>query len=168
MNSDLDNKKKPDFFFKIKKTSKTGKKFLNIQNEMIRCYKKAQDLVIELGGESWNHGHFNVSGGISAIKFRPKFKSSNYKVIKIEDDVLHFPKSQTKGGREILKKIEELPVVQIRDLNEIMNIKELLSNIGFKDRGDYFLVDCPGNWVFTPPTDAKKITEQQHKELLNV
>jgi hypothetical protein len=106
-------------YFIVRKGSALYDKFQKLREDMKSAHAAAKKLAKELGAEAIRGSSLGLAGGISSFVFpegTPKPK--NWKRI-IYGDWEYFP-SKFKANAELLARIEALPVVKEKELNDIV------------------------------------------------
>jgi len=154
--------------FIFKKNSGTGKDFQAMVDKVGNCNKKAYHLAIELGGKSFRPAFGCIAGGISSICFDPD-KHPDKKLWKRSGAGRHefMPKKNSRAGKAIAKQIEDLPVVNNQDLNNILGFTNLnpFCHPGYNTNNDeYFGFHFSDDWDFIPNEDMIEITMSEWQE----
>lgn len=154
-------------YYKIDRTTVTGQKFNGIDKRLIHCHDKAVGLIEEMlvdGVEIVNYRLADncVSGGIGSV-FIDGFTPSYMKRVKGTRNE-YLPSPKTTQGRLLDKKIKELPVVTISDLNSCIDIPvdAMIGSIGYNSTNpQYALILIYKKWNITPPSECIEIEETE-------
>lgn len=150
--------------FKTLRTSETGKLLNQVVLKMAAC-KRAQDLVAKiLGFTRYRHRNDVAYGGISCIIFDKPPSKQNW--VKAQDGYL--PRRKGKRNKHIANMIDSLPVVKASELCEAINLENFgefkLPGLSFSNK-EYYLLDISDDWMYNPPEDCIKISEEEYKKL---
>jgi len=155
-------------YYKLKKGSPTYDALKEVWEKMHKYNKKAFKLVEELGFKKFGINREGVAGGISC--FQSSEKPEGYKSIGNSGDNLIFPK---KNNKEVLEKIDALPIVSKKEFNDTIGFKEQFSDrmyhssFGCKRVDDVFLIEVSNECDYTPTEGMIEITFTEYKELSN-
>lgn len=165
--------------FKVKRSSALGKKFTALQVEIDAATNAAKALANELGFSKWREGRRCVAGGISAFHAERKPEGWGYAFTrKYPRDF--FPKRSLKANKQIVDRIDALPVVEYEDLNKLIRYdgfktNELAHNgdgsskisfmpqVIFKE--NFVLVSVPEYVKYKPVKDMIEITVTEYRKL---
>lgn len=133
--------------------------------------KTCSDFCKSIGATNvWlRHGHA-VGGGLAAVHFESEPNKDWRKYKEVEDKVFYRPLRRTKAGKELAKKIENLPIVDESLLNEHSGCDELdvflrpgyhmMPKIGMA------VLTLKDEWEFTPKGEGwEEITVTEHNRL---
>lgn len=157
--------------FKILKGTETFKKLDDFEKEIKRVNKCAIDLSKELGGdEKGTHlGHpHHLAGGIFGIKMPDK--PDGWKDASKNHYNFFFPKIN-KANKPILDKINSLPILKHKDLNDILSFEFQSSGFtwyncpGVEWGKEYILLNVDDNCYFTPNEDMIEILGSEYIKL---
>lgn len=145
--------------FKVLKTSKIGNNITNILKKADECREAQIKLSKELGFKSWRGGYWSAWGGISCVFFD---NTPDTKLWKKQDDGW-FPKLNSKAGKELGKKFDELPRVSRRELNDTIDFKEPgFEKIGLNWSNDnYYGVMAQDDWGIVSNDELIEITNTE-------
>lgn len=158
--------------FIFKKDSPTGKEFKSMVDKCGLYNTKAYDLAIELGGKSFRLGWGAIAGGISSIVFEPE-NHPDPKLWKSSGVGRHefMPKKNSREGKAIAKRIEDLPEITYQDLNNLLGFTDInpFSHPGYNTGNDqYFGFHFSDEWNFQPNEDMEEITVGRWNELFEI
>lgn len=151
-------------YYKLEKGNETFEKLDNVWERMIECNKKAYALCKELGFTKMGRSNNGVAGGISC--FQADQKPEGFKTLKGYN--LYFPK---KNNKEVLNKIDELPIIEHKEYNETIGFKSQFStsfhhsSFGSKKVNDIYLIEVSEECKYTPTKDMVEITITEYKKL---
>ena len=91
-----------------------------INQKMVDAQNKAFDFVKEMGGISWFENPWKLAGGIAGICFDKQ--PANWR--KVCDGKAYAPYRNRKAVQQVRKQIEQLPVVEYEELNNVLNFTE--------------------------------------------
>ncbi len=155
-------------YFITKKNTATGKKFAALEAKMQVVTKAQKALSKELGATQWRDSYWVVMGGFSALIF-PKGKEPDLKLWKNVNGskTEWMPRYNRKASKEISNKINALPVIRNKDLNDCIGFKaDIFKSIGFNPYSkDYFGFIAKEEWNIRVPKDCKEITYTQWKKI---
>lgn len=152
-------------YFKIEHGTELFKEFESLNERRHKAHDAAFKLQKSLGGLGYTRPYGSLGGGINAIKFEDKpdgFKSINKSMS------LYSPK---KSNKEMIKRIENLPIVTEDELNSMLGFEPQFSgkyyhNLpGFIECEKYILVDVSDLCKYTPKSDMIEILSSEYKEL---
>jgi len=159
--------------FITKRTSKTGKKFVEIEKRRQEAHDAAFTLIEKIGASRWRTGFWLVFGGISGIIFNKRIVDGvtvpkipdHLKEIKTDE---YMPDRTTRNGKALQKKIDALPEVTGDDLNACIEFNGgQYRTIGVDLRHPkYILFSAEDHWECSPPIDCTEITVRRYKSLL--
>lgn len=146
-----------------KRDSETGKKAIQLSKRMLDSNEKAIKLAKELGGKGARGGFDCVGGGISSIEFDKAPDAKLWKHLRYNE---YMPKLNIKAGKEIQKRIDNLPVVRNHEMNEIIDAKVTFGHIGWNtSRDDVVGFITKEKWQMSIPEDCEEITITKWNEL---
>lgn len=149
--------------FKTKKSSNTGKKFAKMKVNADAAHEAIVSLSKELGFSSWRRGYWSCFGGASSVSFD---EAPDNKIWKKRDDG-YYPKKNSKEGKKLAEKFENLPTVTAEELNGCVGYDGApFKSIGYNSNNDeYFGFAVGDDWGFTPPKDCVEITTTEYNRL---
>lgn len=152
-------------YFKTKKTSETGSNFTAMCEKKDESFKAAKALAKEVGMQSWRGGYWMAFGGMSSCIFKEKPDSKIWGKSQVEGE--YYPKRNSKAGKAMYKRIEDLPTVSKGDLNACIGFKEpYFKTIGFSSSNDsYFGFEVGDDWNVKIPNDCVEITKTEYDKL---
>lgn len=158
-----------DLYYKILRTSETGKKFTEIEKRGDVCHEVLKAFLDKYGFQKYRPSRISHIGGISSCvnpssPLDPKlWKDSGYGINE------WMPKLNTKEGKAIMKEINTLPIVDIDELNEVVGYEGnhfKSAHIGFSSvNKTYYGFVLADKWKVTPPSDSEEITASEYKRL---
>ena len=153
-------------YYKVKKSSPTGKKFNTLMKDIDKANAAALKLMKELGGTMIRREPFAIGGTIMSIRLDPNMREkTGFKKLKKGHNE-YIPHPTTKEGKFIQSEINDLPRVVFADLNKIVNCDEILSNIGFYPMNEkYFLLNIDSAWNVVTPSDCVELKESDYEKL---
>ena len=161
-------------YFKVLRTSETGKRFKVVSDKMDECTKQIHALSEKYGFKRWRHFNFEVWGGLSAVLFAEKedeeFLNRPSSSLWTEVRGGYLPKRNTKIGKQMYEEFKQLSTVGIKELNEVVGYKpdSPWAHIGFSFRHPlYFLFETKDGIPFTPPYDCVEIMYSEYESLKN-
>ena len=143
-------------YFKTKKNSNTGKKFQVINDKLNMCFNAQIEFINSINAKQFRPGIWLAAGGISSIIFDENYNvPKHFKLLKDTFNE-YMPKLNCKDGKIIQEKIDKLPTVSIRELNNCIGFKEdMFKTIGFNMSNDeYFIFTTREEWNITIPNDC--------------
>jgi len=148
--------------FKTRRESKTGKKIAEIEK---KAQKAIEVLSNDLGFKSWRIGYWCAFGGCCCVMFD---EEPNIKLWKSQEDG-YFPKKNSNAGKELAKKLEDLPTVSLDDLNQSVGFdgapwKHIGVNFNNKD---FFGFEVGDDWKFETPDDCEEITVSSFNKMFD-
>lgn len=157
--------------FKVLKGTELFKQLDNLKKEMNRCNKLAFDFVESLGYKSMR-GKFNtLAGGLSSIIIEAGHPKDWRKC---EGKHEYFPMKR-KSNKELLDKINSLPIIVDDDLNKILNFqpwgkRKNERHLNFHPAVQWsdavILVDVSSNYVsYKPFADMIEILDSEYLKL---
>ena len=147
--------------FKLKRSSDSGKKIEKILIESRKCFKAQRELAKDLGFKSWRGGYWCCWGGISCAIFE---EAPDSKLWMKEGDG-YYPKRNSKAGKALAKRFENLPRVTPRQLNECVGFDENMTHIGLNQSNEIFFgITAKDDWVLNS-SDLIEITNTDYKKL---
>lgn len=155
-------------YYKLQKGNPTYDALKEVWEKMQDYNKKALNLVEELGFKKFGINQDGVAGGISC--FQSSEKPEGYKRVGREGDNLIYPRNNNK---EVLSKINALPVVSKKEFNDTIGFKEQFSermyhsSFGCKRVDDIFLIEVSNECDYTPAEGMIEITFTEYKEIGN-
>ncbi len=111
-------------FYKVLPGNDLFVRLEELKVEMKRCNDVALHLVESIGYKSFRLSWQGIAGGISAIKIQGGCPHGWKKATKKDPDA-YLP-SNIQKNQKLLQEIEELPIVQSSQLNEILKFEEYL------------------------------------------
>lgn len=157
--------------FKVHKGTETFDKLKELHDRMIFAGNAAKELVSQLGGKRYASSNRGIYGGIDAIEF--DVKPDGYKPVGKKYQSLFYPKASNK---EILKLINQLPIIKREELNIILNFKGPQAvtiddgiywvnapDVVFGDH--FYLFNVVTSVEYNPPADAVEILESEYDKL---
>lgn len=160
--------------FKVKKNSITYKKLLEFKSKMISCDEAAKSLVESVGGEKYCRNKYYLYGGISAVQFESK--PENWRVVGQKWQRLYYPKSTSKN-KKLFEALRELPVLEHKELNNIVNFKgpqtiscdeglAWIDTVGLQfGKNSEILIETANGCEYTPNKDIVEILESEFEKL---
>lgn len=157
--------------FKILKGTETFNKLSDFEKEIKRVNKIAIDLSKELGGdEKGTHlGYsFELAGGISGIKM--PLKPEGWKDASKNHHNYFYPKIN-KSNKDVLDKINALPILKYKDLNDIVGFSFQSHGMtwfncpGIYWGKEYILMDVNDQCNFCPNEDMIEILGSEYIKL---
>mgnify|MGYP006444623869 CR=1 FL=1 len=150
-------------YFKTFRISDTGKKFKKVEEKASKAFEDQKLLADELGFKSWREGYWQAFGGISCVHFDNEPDAKLWK--KNLDGYL--PKLNTKAGKELQKKFDDLTSVSYDELNKCVGFdgapfKHIGVNFNHKNFYGFAVGD---DWDFKVPEDCEEITLTEYKYL---
>lgn len=155
-------------YFITPKTSETGKKFKKVSGKATECFEAQKKLAEELGASKWRPTRMVAYGGISSFVFDETPDKKTWKRINIcVSDCEYMPKLSSKKGKEIMDRINKLPIVSVAELNDCIGFKvPFFKTIGFaNNNGKYYGFSIGETWDITPPADCEEVTLSKYKSL---
>jgi hypothetical protein len=157
--------------FKVLKGTETYNKLQAFQEKGNEVRKIALDFANSLGFEEYIENQKHRVGGISAFVSREK-KEGYKQVFTRHRSNLIFPKT-TKANKELLAKIEALPVITDDEYNSIIGFKSNFYELNFvrafgyrkSNKEDCYLIDLSGVTKYTPKPDMIEILESEYISL---
>jgi hypothetical protein len=106
---------------------------------------------------------FAAYGGIIKCFFSDQPDMKIWK--KVENG--YFPRSNTKKGKEIIKKLNELPILSNTELNSVIGWDEEINAIGFNHgfNSNYYGFITDVSWKIDIPDDCTEITVTEYNSL---
>jgi hypothetical protein len=79
----------------------------------------------------------------------------------------YYPRANTKKGKEIIKKFDELPAISHEELNAAIGWDEGIQTIGFNpgNNSNYYGFITESSWKINIPADCTEITETEYSNL---
>jgi len=157
--------------FKVLKGTETYNKLQAFQEKSKELRKIALDFANSLGFEEYIENQKHRAGGISAFVSREK-KEGYKQVFTRHRSNLIFPKT-TKANKELIAKIEALPVITDDEYNSIIGFKsdfyglQFIRAFGYRrvNIKDCYLIDLSGVTKYTPKPDMIEILESEYISL---
>lgn len=111
-------------YFRLPADRTTGRKMQELYERSILATQKASELAFALGADSFTASPGAMSGGIGSLIFHKKQSSRAYEQIgrDANGSYVYIPNLQKEKGREIADKFTRLPMVQLRELTNLLNI----------------------------------------------
>jgi len=156
-------------YYKVKSKTETFEEF----DFLFKRIKKVNNIALALAkklGFSKIATSRNLAGGINA--FYSVKKPDGYRQVGKDYQCLYFPK--VAHNKELLKKIEDLPIIKKSELNKIIDFKEtftgkhFISSFGIAKRNNHFLLDIDKECDFTVNKDMTEILESEYNELFTI
>lgn len=149
--------------------SKTGKALSEIIEKGHECNKAAIELSEELGAIQFRPGYWCAYGGITSLVFEEgKYPDPKHWKQTFEKNEF-MPKKNTKEGKALSKKINELPAVVWRELNAGIGWNERFSCIGLNYNVSYIGIKIEEAWIekkgLVMPEDCKEVTVTEYKTI---
>ena len=150
-------------YFKTLRSSQTGENFKKVESKAGQAFDEQKSLSEELNFKSWREGWWQAFGGISCVHFENKPDSKLWK--KKEDG--YMPKLNSKAGKELQKKIDNLTSVSYDELNQCVGFDGApWKHIGVNfDNDEYFGFEVGESWDFKIPEDCTEITTTEYRRL---
>lgn len=157
-----------NLYFYTDKKSDTGLKFLDVYTRGESAKKASIMLARKYGFESCRPGRTTYNGGISSF-YKPYDQTdlTHFKKHKKYSNE-YFPKRTTKEGLAMIEEINQLPVVDIDELNNIVGYDSGVwknSNIGFNISENHYGFIVGATWDCTMPSDCIEITGSEYIKL---
>lgn len=153
--------------FKTKRTSETGKKFLELEKELRAAKEATLQFIDEIGAEAYRPGYFSLQGGIGEIYFPKGYEIPKYFKKSRWDG--YVPNLKYKQGKILQAKINKLPTVRWDKANACIGYEAIDSHIGYSfQHPDYILYTTKEKWNCPTPDDCEEITTTEFNELSNV
>lgn len=154
--------------FITKKNSETGKKFQKISEARKIAFNAQKAFAKKYGFKGFRPAYWVAFGGMSScadFKENPnpfvwkRFLSGEY-----------YPKKSTKEGKSIWQEVQDLPRVEIHDLNMCIGFDGApFKTIGFAENNeDYFGFIVNEGWKVKIPSDCEEVTTTKYKELFKI
>ena len=153
-------------YWKIDKTSNTGKEIKKVLEEFKAINKRIKTLCDEFGTETYNTGY--QTAGIVAMKFD---KEPDMSMFKYYDKAkrLYAPKKSTKAGKSLLKRFEACGSLPRDVIDKIVGNEEFLYTCGFEEKQECYVISTRDKWHDNPKfkltEDCKEIKWSDYKEL---
>lgn len=164
--------------FKVLRGTLLFEKLVNIQTRCDEAVLAADELGEKLGGTHvYSRKRINVAGGIEAIRFshgNEPDKELWLKPDRHNNPQLFFPRNSAKCKKlnsDVLKQINSLPVVSIKEINDVIEFKDHwvgFSNFityGLHIHKDYALIEVSEWCNYKPITDMIEIKISEFEEL---
>jgi hypothetical protein len=158
--------------YKILKGTETFGKLHELNSKMKKCEAAASSLAIELGGSKdgkrLSRGLDCIAGGLAGIEMKTKLEGWRY--ASKNHYGFYYPR-RIKQNKEVLDRIENLPVLTYNDLNEIVSFDQQASGMrwfncpGVDWRDEYILLHIDNDCYFTPNADMVEILESEYIKL---
>ena len=156
-----------DLYYKVPKDSDTGRKFAELSERADKCTEAAAEFLEKYGFKQYRPSRISYAGGISSC-CTPEL-DPNKKVWREIRNKEFMPRLNCKEGKEIQEEINNLPIVDIDELNNIVGYDSggwKSSHIGFSRLNkEFFLFTISDEWKVKPPADSIEITGGEYKEL---
>lgn len=162
--------------FKIVKTSPLFSKLQELSAKITKVEAASRALVKKMGFKEFRPQSFVLAGGISAVASATKIEGYAYAFGPKSQHEL-FPK-KIKANKELLDEINNLPVVEYEELNNILKYDGRKSNEGNGRGGlrislhpgivfkkNVVLVDTADYVDYKPITGMKEITTSEYNKL---
>ncbi|HET8886818.1 MAG TPA: hypothetical protein VFM70_10755 [Salinimicrobium sp.] len=152
--------------FKVLRSSETGNKISIVEKKANEANEAARQLSKEIGFDRWRGGYWCAFGGVSCVMF--KNNPPNPKLWKKQEDGF-FPKKNSKDGKELAEKFENLPSVGYDELNKTIDFDGApWKHIGINFNNDKFFGFVVGDdWDYEPNEDCEEITVSEYKRLFS-
>lgn len=156
-------------FYKINKGTATFEAVDAMIKRIREAQSAADELSKELGCEKnqvLTYSHY-VAGGI--VGFKLEQQPDGWKKVHSKSHYgFYFPKASVKANKQLLKRIDELPSIQRRDLSDLVGYKSIMGAPGIKQTEDSILVEMTsGGWgdKAEPTADMIEILGSEYDEL---
>jgi hypothetical protein len=164
--------------FKILRGTETFTKLTRLRLRINECNDAAGKLVKELGGERYLHhsGLYTIAGGIAGIELKERPEGWGLAYPKTYSNI-YFPIRNRIANKEILERINSLPLVEDSDLNNILGYEPqdvhksgLRYTLAYRPaihfRDEYMLIRITDGAVYTPiNADIIEITVSEFNSL---
>lgn len=162
-------------FYKVLPGSNTYDELTALVKKITAVNNAARELAIELGAKQWTmrNSPFVLYGGIGMLKFDEKPKG--WKNAGSKGSGGYLPSDNLKGNESLLKRIKDLPVVESKELNSIVNYNEQdfhkegrniwSTHCGFRIIENGFLINIDEYAAYEPAEGIVEITYSEYKQL---
>lgn len=153
--------------FKVDKSSKTGQQIVDLMNKISDYTSQAIELRDQLGAHEHRGASMAIGGGIDSLVFKEPQDPKVWKKVYVGHE--YMPKNNIKIGKDLNKKISELPIVSAWQLNDILNLKlrNPFNHPGwhFHDDDDFIILTYADEWPYPKNEDLIEITTKEYKLL---
>lgn len=154
--------------FITKKDSETGKKFQKISEARKIAFNAQKAFAKKHGFKGFRPAYWVAFGGMSSCAdFKETPNSSIWKKFLSGE---YYPKKSTKEGKLIWQEIQDLPKVEIDDLNMCIGFNGApFKTIGFAENNDEFFGFIVGEkWGAKIPSDCEEVTTTIFNNLFKI
>lgn len=154
----------------ISKGTETFNKLTALHQRMQDCEEAAYQLQKELGGTS-RMVYRTVAGGMHGVALPGKPEGWRY-ATNDNYDGFFYPK-KIKANKELIERIKNLPVVEHKDVNEVVGFEFQSSGLKWFNRPavawgkEYCLIEVDDECYFTPNKDMVEILGSEYKMLMD-
>lgn len=157
-----------DLYFYTDKESETGLKFFGLWVRGEAAKEASITMARKYGFESCRPSRTSYNGGISSF-YKPSDQTdlTHFKKYKNYSNE-YFPKRNTKEGFAIIEEINQLPVVDIDELNNIVGYDTggwKNSHIGFNIGEKHYGFIVGATWDCKIPSDCIEVTGSEYLDL---
>lgn len=153
-----------DKYYKVPRNSETGKKFAEIEKRKHECFDAVKEFIKPFGATQFRYSRWSLWGGIDSIILENEPDLKIWKKVGYQE---YYPKANSKEGKELIKKMKELPTVSFNDLNSIVGYQtDWYSHIGFSYGNKEFFGFIIGlDWKANIPSDCIEITASEYEKI---
>lgn len=137
-------------YYRLPADSEVGQKLTGLYLRGAEAMNAASRLAEELKSYKFTASQGFAMGGIGCLLFRRKPSEAKFDVVDRSGKLYACtPNTSTKEGREILKRIAELPVVRIEEVCEVFGVDFRNKNLEGKSMPNFFRVEETWDYVKT-------------------
>lgn len=150
-------------YYKVPKDSETGKKLIIERNKINESSNAFFELATDLGATGAMIIPLNGQCTGFAFDVAPDLKVWKYEGY----PNIYFPKGNSKAGKAILARINEIPQNGSTTLNKVVGVNYPFSSIGCQcpENGNFYGISCGDKLQFTAPSDCIEITCTEYGNL---
>lgn len=155
-------------FYKTPKTSETGKKFVALFEKIKAAGKVMKEFLDEWNTTTYRPGGFDIEGSIATVIFEGTVPDKTLWIPITGRKDEYKPNRRTKAGKELQKRIDELPRVSRTEVNMCIGWRQHFSNIGFRDGVEIVGFTVSEKYLFDEedpviiPADCIEITRTEY------
>jgi hypothetical protein len=159
--------------YKISKGTELFKTLTDLRKKMDKVQKQAKELAIEFGGTTAATNGRHLAGGIDAVEF--KEKPDGWRSVGNSWQNLYYPKADKKN-KEIHEKIQALPVLEFKELNDAVGFTgnqsvctdngfSFIKTVGMQWHKDFILMEVAEKTKYTPIKSVEEILGSEFDKL---
>lgn len=154
-------------YYKVEKGTEIYNKLDKVWDKMIKYNNISLEFIKSIGFNKFGVSHKGVAGGVSCIE--SDYKPEGFKQVGKTHQNLFYPKQNNK---ELLKRIEELPIVSYSEYNDVIGFVPHSKNLkyfnsyGSEKIGNIYLITLSDDCEYQPKEDMVELKVSEYKEIL--